>query len=104
MADEKKKLTRSRSNRWLAGVCGGLAEYLDVDATLIRVLFILFSFAVGGGLLIYILLWIIMPEGSEEAATADLVDELKPQEEDLAVDQVESAADEDEADTEEAGA
>lgn len=73
MADGKKKLTRSRSDRWLAGVCGGIAEYFDVDSTLIRVLFILFGFAVGGGILIYIILWIIIPEAPEgSAAGVDL--------------------------------
>lgn len=98
MANEKKKLTRSRDDRWLAGVCGGIAEYFDVDATLIRVLFILFSFAVGGGLIIYIILWIIMPESAGESATVDFADELKSQEQDTAADQSEPTADEEEAD------
>jgi len=61
MAEGKKKLYRSNEDRWLAGVCGGIAEYFDVDSTLIRVLFILFSFVVGGGLIIYIILWLVMP-------------------------------------------
>lgn len=65
MTNGTKKLTRSRNDRWLAGVCGGIAEYFDVDSTLIRVLFILFGFAVGGGILIYIILWIIIPEAPE---------------------------------------
>lgn len=61
MAEGKKKLYRSNEDRWLAGVCGGIAEYFDVDSTLIRVLFILFSFVVGGGLIIYLILWLVMP-------------------------------------------
>lgn len=58
---EVKRLQRSNEDRWLLGVCGGLAEYFNVDATLVRVLFILFSFAVGGGIFLYLILWIIMP-------------------------------------------
>lgn len=69
MTKGTKKLTRSRNDRWLAGVCGGIAEYLEVDSTLIRVLFILFGFAVGGGILIYIILWLIIPEAPEGAGS-----------------------------------
>ena len=72
MSNDVKKLHRSESDRWLAGVCGGIAEYFNVDSTLIRVLFILFGFLVGGGILIYIILWIIMPEAPAAAAKADL--------------------------------
>ena len=70
MSEEKKKLYRSNDDRWLAGVCGGIGEYLDVDPTLIRVLFILFGFAVGGGLLIYIILWLVIPQAPEMAEKA----------------------------------
>ena len=57
-----KKLYRS-SNRILAGVCGGIAEYFDVDPTLIRVVYLILSlFSVGfPGLLLYIILMILMP-------------------------------------------
>jgi phage shock protein C len=57
-----KKLYRS-SNRILAGVCGGIAEYLDVDPTLIRVVYVMLSmFTVAfPGLLLYIILMILMP-------------------------------------------
>lgn len=65
MAEGTKKLYRSNDDRWLAGVCGGIAEYFDLDPTLIRVLFILFGFVVGGGLIIYLLLWLIMPPGPD---------------------------------------
>ena len=58
---EVKRLQRSAEDRWLLGVCGGLAEYFGVDATLVRVLFVLFSFAVGGGIFLYLILWIVMP-------------------------------------------
>ena len=59
-----KKLTRSADNRMLAGVAGGLAEYLDMDPALIRILFVIIALLGGGftGILIYVVLWIIMPE------------------------------------------
>ncbi len=56
-----KKLTKSSTNRVLAGVCGGIAEYLGCDPTIIRLLFIALSIFVGSGLLLYILAAIIMP-------------------------------------------
>lgn len=69
---EVKRLERSIEDRWLLGVCGGLAKYFNVDATLIRVLFVLFSFAVGGGIFLYLILWIVMPlEQPEFGQTID---------------------------------
>jgi len=57
-----KKLHRSRIDRMLGGVCGGLAEYFDIDPTLVRVLFAI-SVAFGGsGIIAYIILWIVVPE------------------------------------------
>ena len=56
-----KKLYRSRSEKVIAGVCGGIGDYFDVDPTLIRLAFILIFFLEGVGLLAYILGWIIIP-------------------------------------------
>jgi phage shock protein C len=61
MAEEKKRLYRSRSERWLAGVCGGIGDYFDIDATVIRALFVLFALVFGSGLLFYLILWILIP-------------------------------------------
>ena len=61
MAEERKKLFRSRSERWLAGVCGGIGDYFNIDATVVRILFILFGLVFGSGLLFYIILWILIP-------------------------------------------
>jgi phage shock protein C len=61
MSDEVKKLYRSTKERWLAGVCGGIAGYFAVDPTIIRVLFVLFSVFAGGGILAYIILWLVIP-------------------------------------------
>ncbi len=57
-----KKLYRSKKNRVIAGVCGGIGEYLNIDPTIIRLLWILFIFAGGSGILAYIIAWIIMPQ------------------------------------------
>ena len=57
-----KKLYKSAVDRKLAGVCGGIAEYFNVDATLIRLAWVLFSLLGGSGLLAYIIAALIMPE------------------------------------------
>jgi phage shock protein C len=57
----QKKLHRSRTEKMIAGVCGGLAEYFNVDPTLVRVLWILMVLLAGTGVLLYIILWIVMP-------------------------------------------
>ena len=59
--DPTRKLYRSKSNRQLAGVCGGLAQYFNIDATLVRVLFILLAVLGGSGLVLYLAMWIIVP-------------------------------------------
>jgi phage shock protein C len=56
----EKRLTRSR-NRMLGGVCAGLAEFFGLDPTLVRLFFVFFGIFAGGGVLLYILLWIIVP-------------------------------------------
>ena len=60
--DPTRKLYRSKTNRKLAGVCGGLARYFNVDATLIRVLFVLLAVLGGSGLVLYLAMWIIVPK------------------------------------------
>ena len=57
-----KRLYRSRIDRMIAGVCGGLAKYFDIDPTIVRVLFVVSIFIGGGGILAYIILWIVVPE------------------------------------------
>ncbi len=57
-----KKLTRSRKDRKISGVCGGFAEYLDVDSTVIRLVWVMLVLFGGWGLLAYLIAWIIMPE------------------------------------------
>lgn len=57
-----KKLYRSRKERKLAGICGGIAEYFDIDPTIVRLGFIIAAICVGCGLLAYLICWIVMPE------------------------------------------
>ncbi len=58
---DQRKLYLSRVDKYLFGVCGGIGEYLGIDSTIIRILFA-FMFVFGGsGMLLYILLWIIIP-------------------------------------------
>ena len=60
--DPSEKLYRSRTNRQVAGVCGGLAERFNVDVTLMRVLFIVLAIFGGAGIVLYIAMWIVVPE------------------------------------------
>ena len=62
----QKKLTRS-TNKILAGVCGGIANYFDVDPTLVRILYVALSFfsAAFPGILLYIIMLLLMPEANK---------------------------------------
>jgi phage shock protein PspC (stress-responsive transcriptional regulator) len=58
----EKKLYRSNINKKVAGVCGGLSDYFELDATIIRLIFVLLTiFGAGTGIIIYIVLWIVVP-------------------------------------------
>ncbi len=59
--NDVRRLYRSRSERIVGGVCGGVAEYTGLDLTLVRVLMVLFTLFGGSGLLVYIVMWIIVP-------------------------------------------
>lgn len=62
MSKEVKKLYRSRENRVIAGVCGGIGEYFGVDPTIVRLAWLLFIFAGGSGVIAYIIAALIIPE------------------------------------------
>ena len=66
MVELRKALRRSRTNRMIAGVIGGLAEYWSIDPTLARVIFVIVSIVSVAfpGLIVYALLWLIIPEGA----------------------------------------
>ena len=59
--EEKKRLTRS-DDKMIGGVCAGLAEYLDIDPTIVRIVWVLMVLFAGFGILLYVILWLIMPK------------------------------------------
>ncbi len=61
---ESKRLYRSSNQRMICGVCGGIAEYFNIDPTIIRLAWVLFSLAGGSGILVYLIAAIIIPEDS----------------------------------------
>jgi phage shock protein C len=58
------RLRLSKSDRKIAGVCGGLGEFLDIDPVFFRAIFVVLAFIGGLGILLYIALWLVMPEAS----------------------------------------
>lgn len=58
----QKKLKRSTENKMIAGVCAGIANYFNLDPTLVRVLYVLMVLFAGFGILLYLILWIIIPK------------------------------------------
>ncbi|HZK96456.1 MAG TPA: PspC domain-containing protein [Prolixibacteraceae bacterium] len=62
-----KRLTRSRKDRMLAGICGGIADYMAVDPTVVRLIFALATFftVLFPGVLIYLIMWIVVPKERE---------------------------------------
>jgi phage shock protein C len=71
MATAKKKLYRSETNKVLAGVCGGLGEYFDIDPTLVRIAFIVLTVLTGGGIIIYPLMWLLIPSESDVSGSSE---------------------------------
>ncbi|MDB9153225.1 PspC domain-containing protein [Parabacteroides distasonis] len=59
--EEKKRLTRS-NNGMIGGVCAGLAEYLNLDPTIVRIVWVLMVLFAGFGILLYVILWLVMPK------------------------------------------
>ena len=65
---QRKRLVRSINNRKIAGVCAGIADYFDIDPTIIRVIWLLATLIPGPNIIAYIILWIVLPEGYTGAA------------------------------------
>ncbi len=85
MTTEIKRLYRSRSERIIAGVCGGLGQYINVDPTLIRLIFIVLALLGGPGIIVYLIMWLIVPEeplakDTVITATAEPAPSEKPEE------------------------
>jgi phage shock protein PspC (stress-responsive transcriptional regulator) len=62
----EKRLTRSTNDQMVAGVAAGIANYFNVDTTIIRLLFVIATLTGGHGLLAYLILWAVMPEAGHE--------------------------------------
>jgi phage shock protein C len=72
MTSEIKRLYRSRTDRYIGGVCGGLGEYFSIDPTVIRIIYILFALTGGSGIFIYLILLLVIPEKPwEEKSTTE---------------------------------
>jgi phage shock protein PspC (stress-responsive transcriptional regulator) len=67
----EKRLYRSRTDRMLGGVCGGLGKYFNVDPSLVRLVFVLLFVFGGSGFLLYLILWIVLPEEGRAYASSD---------------------------------
>lgn len=84
-----KKLYRSQTDKIIAGVCGGLAEYFEIDSTIVRLFFILVVALGGSGVFIYLILWLLVPKNIHEAAIVneekikEFVQEIKEKAQDL---------------------
>lgn len=64
--DERKRLYKSRNNKMICGVCAGIADYFNIDPSIVRVLWAVLAVAAGTGVLAYIACAIILPEGDTE--------------------------------------
>lgn len=62
----KKKLYLSKTNKKIAGVCGGVAEYFGIDATIVRIALVIFIALGGSGLLLYLIGWLVMPKKPDD--------------------------------------
>ncbi len=78
-----KKIYRNRDKAIFAGVCSGLADYFDIDATLVRIIFVILVIGGGSGVLIYLILWLVIPSEGEnnnddikEENTRDFADDV----------------------------
>jgi phage shock protein C len=77
MNAEVKRLYRSRTERMIGGVCGGLGDFLNVDVTLVRLLFIFGALFGGPGVLVYLVMLFVVPE--EPLASQTVIDHLEGQ-------------------------
>lgn len=73
----KKKIFRKTDDCIIAGVCGGLADYFEVDETIVRVIFVLLAIGGGSGILIYLILWLVIPKKGNENKKIDWEENVK---------------------------
>jgi phage shock protein PspC (stress-responsive transcriptional regulator) len=78
-ATPPKKLARAKRDKKIAGVCAGFGEYLELDVTLVRLLWLMLVFFGGWGLIAYLVSWIVMPEQPESEKAPEKVAVAAPQ-------------------------
>ena len=66
-----KRLYRKREGRIVAGVCAGLADYLDIDVTIVRLVFAALTVFGGAGVLLYVIAWAVVPEEGEKSSIVE---------------------------------
>jgi phage shock protein PspC (stress-responsive transcriptional regulator) len=89
---EGRRLTRSETDRMVAGVCSGLGEHFGLDPTLVRIVFVLLAVFGGSGVVLYLALWLIVPRTSRvDAAPRDIVRDSVDEGRGLAQDGAEAA-------------
>lgn len=71
--NQNKRFRRSDSNRLLAGVCGGIAEFIGVDTTIVRLVFVVLTVLGFSGVFIYLLAWLIMPAEGEQRSLLEQI-------------------------------
>jgi phage shock protein C len=71
MTEPSKRLLRSESDRMIAGVCSGIGRYFGVDPTLVRLVFVIFAFVGGSGIVAYLVMWLVVPRESKATAAAE---------------------------------
>ncbi len=69
----ERKLYRSEKDKMIGGVCGGLGEYFNIDSTIVRLVFALIVLYGGSGLILYIILWIVVPTESQAKSSSEEV-------------------------------
>ena len=80
---KNKKIYRKTDDCIIAGVCAGLADYFEIDETLVRVIFVLLAVGGGSGILIYLVLWLVIPKKGEENKKVDWQENVKEFTEDV---------------------
>ena len=73
---EAKRMYRSRQDKIIAGVCGGIAEFYNIDPVWVRLIAVLLVLAKGLGIILYIVLWIVMPKNPSQKSTRDTKAEI----------------------------
>ena len=72
-----KKVYRSISDLMIAGVCGGLANYFKIDSSIIRIVFVLLALGGGSGVLVYLILWLVIPKENNNGKEVDIEKKVK---------------------------